>query len=164
MGGDSAGVSHLNVIVRKDPKVFRNGKFLIGYTSSFRMGQLLRYKFTPPPVSKRSDLFQYMCTDFIDAARKVLKKGGYSSVESNVETGGKWLVATQGRLFTIHTDYQVGESVDLYSVVGCGADFALGSLATQPVNDPPEKRVMQSLKIATQFSSGVRPPFILLTL
>ena len=43
MGGDSAGVSGLDITVRADAKVFRNGDFLIGFTSSFRMGQLLAF-------------------------------------------------------------------------------------------------------------------------
>ena len=34
--------------VEKDEKVFQNGDFLISFTSSFRMGQLLRYAFEPP--------------------------------------------------------------------------------------------------------------------
>ena len=49
MGGDSAGVSGLDITVRSDPKVFRNGDFLIGFTSSFRMGQLLAFRLRPPP-------------------------------------------------------------------------------------------------------------------
>ena len=48
MGGDSAGVGGLCIETRKQPKVFRNGDFLIGYTDSFRMGQLLQYKMSPP--------------------------------------------------------------------------------------------------------------------
>jgi hypothetical protein len=83
MGGDSAGVSGLDVTVRKDPKVFKNGDFLIGYTSSFRMGQLLRFKFNPPKYyaeQHNNDEYQYMCTDFIEAIRICLKAGGYSKV------------------------------------------------------------------------------------
>jgi hypothetical protein len=41
MGGDAAGVNGYSVRVRKDPKLFKVGEFLFGYTSSFRMGQLL---------------------------------------------------------------------------------------------------------------------------
>lgn len=44
IGGDSAGVDGLNITIRKDSKVFKINKFIIGYTSSFRMGQLLRFK------------------------------------------------------------------------------------------------------------------------
>ncbi|KKN17732.1 hypothetical protein LCGC14_0962700, partial [marine sediment metagenome] len=48
MGGDSAGVAGHHTHPRRDPKVFRVGPVLIGYTSSFRMGQLLRYHLKIP--------------------------------------------------------------------------------------------------------------------
>lgn len=48
MGGDSAGVAGLSVTTRADEKVFLNGPFIMGFTTSFRMGQILRYKFVPP--------------------------------------------------------------------------------------------------------------------
>lgn len=38
MGADSLGVGGLSKRVRKDPKLFRVGEFVFGYTSSFRMG------------------------------------------------------------------------------------------------------------------------------
>lgn len=43
MGCDSAGVGGWHLQLRADPKVFHVGHFLIGYTDSFRMGQLLRF-------------------------------------------------------------------------------------------------------------------------
>ena len=52
MGGDSAGVAGLKITIRKDPKVFINGNFLMGFTTSFRMGQLLQYSFKPPEHPK----------------------------------------------------------------------------------------------------------------
>jgi len=45
IGGDSAGVAGYNLRIRKDTKVFKvNGRFLIGYTNSFRMGQKKIYR------------------------------------------------------------------------------------------------------------------------
>lgn len=38
IGGDSAGVGGSHVTIRRDSKVFKNGNFIMGYTSSFRMG------------------------------------------------------------------------------------------------------------------------------
>lgn len=163
MGGDSAGVSGLDVIVRADPKVFLNGKFLIGYTSSFRMGQILRFKFTPPPIPKNRDLFQYMCTDFVDAARRALKKGGYSKIDSNVERGGNYLVGIRGRIFNIQSDYQVGEASDSFDVIGCGEPYALGALNAQPTTMKANVRVQQALETATKFSGGVRGPYVILS-
>ena len=45
MGGDSAGVSNLDIRIRADQKVFKTGEFIMGFTSSFRMGDLLKYDF-----------------------------------------------------------------------------------------------------------------------
>lgn len=161
MGGDSAGVSHLDVTVRKDPKVFRNGECLIGYTSSFRMGQLLRFKFQPPPMKQGTDPFRYMCTSFVDAVRRTLKKGGFSQVDSNVERGGHFLVGFRGRIFEVDSDFQVGEAIADYAAIGCGDCYALGALEASSVIDP-EKRVRQALAVAEKFSGGVRQPFVVL--
>jgi hypothetical protein len=46
IGGDSAGVGGWDLTVRADEKVFVLGEFVFGCTTSFRMGQLLRYKLT----------------------------------------------------------------------------------------------------------------------
>lgn len=88
MGGDRAGVGGLSLRVRDDTKVFTKGKFIFGYTSSFRMGQLIRFKFSPPKHHPDVEDFNYMCTDFIDKLRECLSTGGYAKENNNVETGG----------------------------------------------------------------------------
>ena len=60
IGGDSAGVARLSLTVRADEKVFRNSDFLMGFTTSFRMGQLLRYSLKPPRRHPADDINQYM--------------------------------------------------------------------------------------------------------
>lgn len=158
MGGDSAGVSGLDITVRADTKVFRNGDMLIGFTNSFRMGQLLAYKLAPPQHERDQDVFRYMVVDFVDAVRACLKDGGYAQRSNDVESGGTFLVAYEGRLFSVQSDYQVGEAVRGYHAIGCGADYALGSLAST-VGLPAEERVRKALECAELFSGGVRSPF-----
>ena len=46
MGADSAGVCGYELTIRKDKKIYQVDDFLFGYTTSFRMGQLLGYSFT----------------------------------------------------------------------------------------------------------------------
>ena len=43
MGGDAASVDGYIVRTSALSKVFRNGPFLIGYSTSWRMGQILQY-------------------------------------------------------------------------------------------------------------------------
>ena len=159
IGGDSAGVAGLNLCKRADEKVFRNGDFIMGFTTSFRMGQLLRYDFVPPKRYPDVDIYKYMVTEFINEVRSCLKRGGYAEKDKDVESGGTFLVGYSGRLFTIEGDYQVGENIYPFDSCGCGFPFALGSLYSSKSNPDPECRVVLALKAAQEFSAGVSEPF-----
>jgi len=163
IGGDSAGVAGQQIIARKDEKVFKNGEFIIGFTSSFRMGQLLRYKFTPPEIKEGQDLFEYMVKDFVEEVRICFKTGGYTSmINTNNERGGTFLIGVRGRLFEIDCDFQVGENLCGFASVGCGESYALGALDVN-TKLKPKDRIIQALETASKFSTGVCAPFMVLS-
>jgi ATP-dependent protease HslVU (ClpYQ) peptidase subunit len=165
IGGDSAGVAGLNMAIRADEKVFRNGEMLFGFTSSFRMGQLLRFSLEIPSRTEKQDSYDYMCTDFIDAVRKCLKDGGYAKVDNGVDEGGCFIVGYRGQLYVIESDFQVGKPVEPFDAVGCGESFAKGvSWALKSSEIPIKAKVEKSLEAAHRFSAGVRPPYVILTL
>lgn len=161
IGGDSAGVGGLDLDIRADMKVFRNGPFLFGFTTSFRMGQLLRWSFVPPERPGIMDPEQFMCTTFIDAVRKCLQTGGFATKKEDAELGGTFIVGYQGRLFTIHEDYQVAETLCGYTACGCGESYAKGSLHSTQYNADlgGYERVRRALEAAEAHSAGVRGPF-----
>lgn len=159
----SVGVGGWTATHRKDAKVFHNGPYLIGYTSSFRMGQILRWSFTPPEPPEGDLLDRFMCTTWIDAVRKGLRDGGWAKKDAEREEGGIFLVGVGGRLFVVEADYQVGEHVDGYAAVGSGDQLAMGALAaTAGLDLEPEKRVLAALEAAERHNIGVRGPFHLL--
>lgn len=158
MGGDSAAIYDSELTIRRDPKVIFVEGVIIGYTSSFRMGQLLAHTFHPPKRHADTDLFAYMVTDFVNAVRECLKAGGYAERHNEAEKAGTFLVGIEGRLFKIESDYQVGESADGYDACGCGWQIARGALFATMDMDP-EKRIGIALKAAERFSAGVRGPF-----
>lgn len=159
LGADSAGVGGYDLTLRKDPKVFRNGAFIFGFTTSFRMGQLLRYSFDPPELIDKDRVDAFMAVGFIDAVRECLRKGGYASKKDERETGGTFLVGVAGRLFRVEDDYQVGESLTGYDACGCGEPYARGALyATK--NMHAENRINIALRAAEAHSAGVRGPFV----
>lgn len=161
IGGDSAGVAGLSISIRNDEKVFQNGPFIMGFTSSFRMGQLLRFKFDPPKQTVHQDDYQYMVTDFIDAVRHCFSHNGFGDKDATM--GGTFLVGYKGKLYTIENDHQVGIPNVPYDAVGCGADLALGSLySTQGSKLTPEQRIVLALEAASTFSAGVAPPFLIM--
>jgi len=161
LGGDSAGVGGYDLTVRADVKVFTNGPFIIGFTSSFRMGQLLQHSFKPPPVPKKpGSLGRYMVVDFIDAVRVTLKDKGWATKHNEQEAGGVFLVGVSGHLFRVDSDHQVGESRDGFDAVGCGSEAARGALfAARHLK--PEARVRMALRAAERCCAGVRGPFLI---
>lgn len=163
MGADSAGVSGLDLQIRRDPKLFRVGAFLIGFTSSFRMGQLLGFRLEPLKRDADEDVFRYMATSFVDAVRTCLKAGGYAETVNGRESAGSFLVGHAGRIFHVHDDFQVAESVRGYDACGSGAAYALGALRST-VGWAPDDRVRNALESAEAFSAGVRAPFATVSL
>ena len=159
IGGDSAGISGWDLTVRADQKVFRNGPMLFGFTTSFRMGQLLRYALTVPDHDPRVDTYQYMATTFINAVRECLKTNGWASKTSESESGGTFLVGYKSRLFCIDSDYQVGSPLDGFDAVGCGDNIAKGALyASDHLTG--KERILKALAAAERCCAGVRGPFI----
>lgn len=159
IGGDSAGVSGYDIAARVDTKVFKRGPYVLGFTDSFRMGQLLRWAFDVPTPPARG-LERFMCTTFIDAARDCLKAGGWATSRSDQEAGGTFLVGVRGRLFEVYSDYQVGETRNGFSAVGCGAAYALGVLdLTGRQQMEPRSRARLALETAARHSAGVCGPF-----
>ncbi len=157
IGGDSAGVGAYRIVRRADEKVFKVGEFIMGFTDSFRMGNILRYSFTPPVQGAENDV-TFMNTKFVDAVRACLTKGGYAAKKDEVESGGTFLVGYRGNLYCIESDYQVGISLEEFEAIGCGEEFALGCLHATGERDPHE-RVKLALEAAARFSTGVRGPF-----
>jgi len=155
LGGDSSSADadtyHVHRIA--NPKVFKKRDFVIGYTSSFRMGQILQHCFEPPNNS-RSNPMQYMVADFIPCLRKCFNE------QWKEDAGGTFLIGYKGKLFSIYDDFQVNESQDGYAAIGCGSELSLGSLyTTNKMNLKPRARVKTALEAAEQFSGYVVSPF-----
>lgn len=171
IGGDScAGDANWRSSVTAEPKVFVRGSFLIGYTSSFRMGQLLKHSLPEPEHPEGLSDEGFMATKFINAVRKTLKDGGFAKKESEVEAGGTFLVGYKGKLYTVYSDYQVLRLRSGYTACGCGEDFATGSLyMTDNIGAyfgvksvSAERRIALALETAEENSAGVRGPFTVL--
>jgi ATP-dependent protease HslVU (ClpYQ) peptidase subunit len=161
MGGDSSAAGGWDMSVIDFSKVFRSGDFLIGYTTSFRMGQLLEHELVVAKQENESDM-HYMITKFIPAVRELFKGAGFTKIDSNREEGGKFLVGYKGKVYRIDDDYQALRYRNGMYSVGCGYAYALGALASNET-DAPEKRILKSLEIAGIFSNGVCPPYYVVT-
>ena len=156
IGADSLGSDGYTKEVRVEPKVFKNGQFLIGCTSSFRMIDILKWKFNPPTLKEGDNVHKFMVTDFVESVRKLFTDNGYA-ITSNDWKSGEFLVGVQGRLFKIGGDFQVAEYE--YTACGSGEYHALGcmysSKRTSPVKD-----ITKALECAEHFVVSVQRSFV----
>lgn len=156
IGGDSAGISGDEISTRSDKKIFRNGHFIMGFTSSFRMGQLLQYKLDPPIQDPEIDDYEFLVTYFIDSVRQCFIDNGYGNVSSN--EFGQFMFGYNGKLYYVDEDLQLGTDANNYMSLGCGSPYALGSLFSTKGKST-KTRIKTALEAAAEFSTGVCPPF-----
>lgn len=161
IGADSAGVSGSNIIVRKDPKVFKKGKFLIGFTGSFRVGQLLMSsKFKPPTQKKNQSDFDYMVVDFVDFIRELFSDSGSLRKKDNKESGSFFLVGYKGMLYHVQSDFQISMTEDPYSACGSGQRIALGAMyALKDSKISSKKKILLALEASARYTTSVCAPF-----
>lgn len=164
IGGDSLGSNGWTKVKRKDKKVFKlkdTDNAIIGYTSSFRMGQLLMY--ATDLIDKRDEPnidHEYIVSKFIPNVIRLFENGGYSRNKNGEKEGGVFLLGYNDKLYMIDSDFQVVESFDNYLACGSGEDFALGSLMTTEGSGlTPEERIRKALQAASKFSVGVESPY-----
>jgi ATP-dependent protease HslVU (ClpYQ) peptidase subunit len=143
IGGDSAAVAGDAVEVRTNRKVFRNGDFVIGFTGSFRVGQLLQYA-TLSAVE--GDAMAHIVNEIVPILR------GFAGKETD-----EILIGVAGRLFKISSDYSVAE-YPAYAAAGQGEPYALGRMHGSL--GAPEQRVVAALAAAEAHCGAVRAPFV----
>lgn len=163
LGGDTQGSGGYDKRDRLDGKVFSLGKHrrvAFGFTTSYRMGQIIRYHLTLPDLDADADEYEWAVTKFVPAARAAFKEHGYQKIENSREEAGTFLLAVRGRLFTIYDDLQVAEHDAPFAACGCGEDYAIGALhVMEKMKGAPRWKVRMALEAAARFSSGVGRKF-----
>ena len=139
-------------------KVFKVGEFLIGYTTSFRMGQILQYSWTPPTIYHGQDEDSYIFNDVVKSLSSVFEANKYGKKDGVEESTGVFLVGWRGRLFTVQSNLSVLEH-DHFAACGCGEDYARGAMYTLSesghLDDDPVEFLSFAIKSAAYFSCGV---------
>lgn len=168
MGGDSAAIADSHYLtLSAAPKVFEVGPLVIGYTSSFRMGQALQHRLQLPDglpgAADLGALDRWMSVTFADAVRQLMRDCGYMKRENEREVGGQFLVGVWGQLYFMDDDFHALRQRAPYAACGSGVSACLAALymATrfdQTVDDP-ENVVRLALEAAEHCIATVRGPF-----
>jgi hypothetical protein len=120
--GDKNGFSGWGEVSRRhDAKVFIKGAWGIGFTTSYRMGQILRDKLTGDIAKGGMEAAAFA---LVEEARAELEKNHYSKLENNQAEGGTWIATEGSHIICIQDDYAYNVVADDYCCVGCGARYA----------------------------------------
>lgn len=162
IGGDSALVYNGGIETCADPKVFTSGPFLIGHTGTPRGAQVLRYHLKCRKQQRDEEDHAYLCTAFVDEARRAFQGAGILRVKDEEEEHDHaWLMGYRGCLYAVYGDWQVTAVEGGWMAVGSGRDFARGALAALEQGEAvrPEVWVLRALRAAERCCTTVRAPF-----
>lgn len=129
MAGDLMGSNGFTGRVYEKSKVFINDGFIFGYTTSFRMGQLLEYSWNAPPRTERTDDDEYLYRDVVNSFMKLFKDNHYGHKKEHEMETGEFLFGWKGRLFLHQENHSILE-IDNFTSIGSGSYHAEAALAT----------------------------------
>ena len=135
-------------------KIIKNGNYLIGFSGSIRVKQLLGPRFFTPPKN---------ILDFPNSLVAHLedKKALSFTEEQTIMFLCNIIIAQKHKMYEILSDFQLNEPVVDYVTVGAGAHYAFGSLATTlelgGINI--KERLVLALNAACLYSSDCKGPY-----
>jgi ATP-dependent protease HslVU (ClpYQ) peptidase subunit len=149
--GDSKIYSHPDMV-----KVVTNGNFIIGAAGDVRALQVILHTWKPPAaVAKdKENIFQFMISKVVPSLKQQLNDYGLLDTKSSDKEFELYvLIAFNGNIFEIDSDFAVSRSDSGYYGIGTGGDYALGALYAGAT---PE----QAASIAALNDSKTAEPFI----
>lgn len=119
MAGDMMGSNGFTGRVYPDSKVFVNGNFIVGYTSSFRMGQILEWNWEEPLRQEGISDRQYMQQNVVESLRETFAVYGYGVKEGLEDVGGNFLIGYKGNLYEMQDNFSL-LCINDFSAIGSG--------------------------------------------
>lgn len=151
-----------------EPKIFQREDMLIGAAGSARVVQLIKYGVGFPDRAVGQDTMDYLTNNVCSTLWKA-----FSEYQPLREPNGfpyfncQMIVAIDGKLFEIGSDFSAISSASNYICAGGGAHYAYGAMyATRFEEVPmePIKRIKLALAAAGEHCYHVGPPYYVYTL
>lgn len=168
IGSDAGAVdpSNYSMHVQDDPKSFKLSgevEMIIGYSGSWRAGQLIRYSLTLPEHSPKKTDMAYIVTDVVDALMELLRSNNTLKKENEKEeTDADIVIGYRGEIYVVDGNFAVMKPMNGYVAIGSGGDIALGALYASGLTQKkmsPKERLKLALEASATFTAGIMPPF-----
>lgn len=161
LAGDSFIGDESNKNLCAEPKVYKIGKLAIGICGYVRQELILESVLKSVNPDDFSD--EWLRFVFPDMLHDVMKSKGAIVEDSGQSTFGNsnYIFGLHGKLYYLENDFGIWESKKNVAAIGIGRQYCLGSLTTlsSTLIKYPEKALIKSLKVASEWSPYVTGPF-----
>ena len=182
IAGDKLGSNGFTKAVQTEPKVFEK-EFIkinddagltrtkeimaLGYTTSFRMGQLLNYNLTLPEQVEGETFSQYLVLKVIPIIRQMFKDEWGARDASQDVGGGQFIILHNHTIYEVQEDFSVLQPKTQITAVGSGTYHAIASMSAyievqEETNVQLHERVKSIFKIVSDNVTSVSPEFDIL--
>jgi len=161
MGADSRATQGWSIIELAEPKLWKQGGLLLGFTGAIREQQILQFCTAIPARSDDVDVLHWLCSDFVGAVRAARQSAGYDvkCPSPACDAGPSLAIGVEGRLFEVFADYSIAERLAA-TAIGSGGVEAKASLhTTAGMRMAVRKRIDLALATACALDAGCSPPF-----
>lgn len=149
------------------PKIFRTGEYMVGYTISFRAGQVIHHDvdWPEPPAGLPNEMLEsFMVREVVPRLRNALRDGGAVKICEGVEQGAHFLIGLRGQFFNVGLDFSAVSLPADFAAIGSGRHHAYGALhALADLQMAPEDRIRRALAAAAHYMMNVGEPFLLIS-
>lgn len=142
-------------------KAVERGSYIISGAGDYRALQVVLHGWTPPlvTVKAKANLYEFMINKVIPSLRTTLVEAGIDLAKGSGDSDDKFelslLLAVNGTLFEIDSDFAVGMNSTNYYGIGSGGDFAVGALHAGA-------STLDAMRIAALNNNETAPPFHIL--
>lgn len=143
-------------------KLIKRRNFLLGFSGKIRDLNLIQYKLNPRSQVVGEDLQEYVTDALSEAVRSCIRDGGSLEIDKAQEVMDSYLlVAYQGRLFRLGSDFAIDSYSRGYDAIGNCAEVALGALDQLVLNTEltPKEILTRALETAERLNPWVQKPF-----
>ncbi|EON7637319.1 hypothetical protein ABV23_RS02340 [Escherichia coli] len=142
IAGDKLGSNGFTKAIQTEPKVFEKEFIKIdesglnrtkevmamGYTSSFRMGQLLTYKLDLPEQQSNQTFSQYLVLEVIPRIRTLFKEEWGARDTTQDVGGGQFIILHNHTIYEVQGDFSVLQPKTQITSVGSGTYHAIAAM------------------------------------
>lgn len=169
IGADSRATDEGGRLVNlANPKIVKNGDYLIAVSGASRGGNIAQQGWTPPKPPMTRDVSKmdiFMTRKFIPSLRKAFIEAGFDGKEDGEAAwqDAGFLVAVNGIIYPIFNDYCWDRDVRGIYYQGSGGDVALGALAALGIKntktaEEAAKKIKKAITIATEWDAYSHGP------